>query len=62
MNTYALLNLKSDDNKFILSHNYQEIPEIDYITKTPTNDKKESQKTGFRMVEIYELNNLIHDL
>ena len=38
-NTYALINLKSD-NQFILSHNYQQIPELDYITKSPTNNKK----------------------
>ena len=61
MNTYALINLKSD-NQFILSHNYQQIPEIDYITKHPTNDKKQREITGFRMVEIFELNDLIHDL
>ena len=61
MNTYGLINLKCD-NQFILSNNYQQIPDIDYITKSPTNDKREREKTGFRMVEIFELNNLIHDI
>ena len=61
MNTYALINLKSD-NQFILSHNYQQIPEIDYITKEVTNDKRQREITGFRMVEIFELNLLINDL
>ena len=61
LNTYALINLKCD-NKFILSHNYKEIPEIDYITKEATNDKKLREKTGFRMVQIFELNDLINDL
>ena len=61
MNTYGLINLKCD-NQFIVSHNYQQIPDIDHITKHPTNDKKQREKNGFRMVEIFELNDLIHDL
>ena len=61
IDTYALINLKSD-NQFILSHNYQQIPELDYITKSPTNNKKQREITGFRMVEIFELNLLINDL
>ena len=61
INSFALINLKCD-NKFILSHNYQEIPEIDHITKEVTNNKKRREITGFRMVEIFELNDLINDL
>ena len=61
LNTYALINLKCD-NQFILSNNYQEIPEIDHITKETTNDKKRREITGFRMVQIYELHDLINDL
>ena len=61
LNTYSLINLKCD-NQFVLSNNYQEIPEIDYITKETTNDKKRQEITGFRMVQIYELHDLINDL